>query len=264
MTFKGPFQAKQYILSFCDSPSWRISVTDAQWWLDRNNLSLSDQPWPSLSIQVEKGSEERNISLFHVLPLPCYKALFPPLYGLCKVGTCSTSTFHLEANSQGASDTIFCKWTLKRRKPLFLRSFKVLINNEASNLHKCTLPLDKPSLETAFAPSDDGQPFFQPCFTTPPRGSAIRGGLRACTFSIQASRQLLELQSQLVRRDSWHTSNDQSDFPGWVSKEGDILVTWSNSSQSQLHVHLIHNATRPLTLFPCCFQQWMKRKITDH
>lgn len=125
-------------------------------------------------------------------------------------------------------------------------------------------PAVRPSLEAAFAPSDDGQPFFQPCFATPPRGSAIGGGPRVCTFRIQASKQLQHLQSQLVRRDGCHRSSDRSDFPGWVSGEGDILVTRGNPSQSQLHVHLIHNAAGPFTAFPCCFRHWMNRKITDH
>lgn len=125
-------------------------------------------------------------------------------------------------------------------------------------------PAVKPSLEAAFAPSDDGQPFFQACFTTPPGGSAIRGGRRVCTFCIQTSKQLRHLQSQLVRRDGCRGSSDRSDCPGRASRKGDILVTRGNPSQSQLRVHLIHNAAGPSTAFPCCFRYWMNRKITDH
>lgn len=125
-------------------------------------------------------------------------------------------------------------------------------------------PAVKPSLEAAFAPSDDGQPFFQPCTTTPPGGSAIRGGPKVCTFNIQASKQLQHLQSQLVRRVGCHGSSDRPDFPGWASREGDIFVTRGNPSQSQLCVHLIHNAAGPFPAFPCCFRYRMNRKITDH
>lgn len=85
-------------------------MADTQWsCLNRNNLSFSAQPWPSLSIQVEKGSEEWNLSPFQVLPPPRYKVMFPPAYGLCKEGTHSTSTFPWEADSQVTSDTILHK-----------------------------------------------------------------------------------------------------------------------------------------------------------
>lgn len=82
-----------------------------------------------------------------------------------------STTIPWETDSQGTSYTICCKWALKERKPLFLRSFQVLINNEASNLHKYAFPRSQTKPWVAFALSDDGQPFLQPCSITSPRGA---------------------------------------------------------------------------------------------
>lgn len=119
-------------------------------------------------------------------------------------------------------------------------------------------PAVKPSPEVPFAPSDAGQPFFQPCFTTPLPSERDPGPAHSVFQPAPHPR------SQLVRRAGCHGSGDRCHFPGWASREGDISVTQGSPSQSQLHVQLIHNAAGLLTAFPCCFRYRMSRKITDH
>lgn len=212
---------------------------DAQWgWLDRNDLSLLDQPWPSLSNQVEEGAVERNLFPFEILPPPSYKVVFSVLQSLCEVGTGGTSTSPQEAASQGTSDALCCKWTLKWRKPLFLRPFKVLINSKASYLCKYAFPWrrTKPGgwlcswWWTAFLPT---------LLQHPSQRGPFRRGPTVCIFSIQARKQLG--LRQLTRRDGCWGPVTAPAPQRWVSRGRNTVGTWGSLPQFHTPLYPFHS-----------------------